>query len=431
MFALKMKEKYKKRNCMSLPMKKIVITLALFLFFLHFASAGFYYGNVSITNVRININISGEDVKINSDYTLMNLGNADESVLLAFPGYPADKIVSLNGVPLSGALSIKTRETKMFGVSANYKVSGGNKMLNYDPDVYINGGAIAKGANKIDTYLFFASANAKITSSKYEFTKVPASSGQYYLSSRTDAFPTNAYIGWVESSAKLNVSRSISDVTGVGSNFTVIVKVKNIGEDSVSNIRLKDSLLARYFNSLQPQGDFNFISEEMSDSVYLWEKNISSLAPGQEAAFQYSGKIGSLEGIYFVPLKVLVGDILLMFYDGPGIVVKTPSRDTLERTGPVAVVNKTSFDLVVVKKDETPAISPGESQTTGGESHIQPLLNQNGYKELRDRINNEEKAKTYSKYLYIFIVVVLVAVIITVVVYLIKTLRTKEKKDEE
>ncbi|MEK6893722.1 MAG: hypothetical protein AABX07_05990 [Nanoarchaeota archaeon] len=423
-----MKDKYKKENCMPLLMGKIAIALFLFLFLLPFARSAFYNGNVSVTDIRININISGEDVKINSDYTLMNLGNADESVLLTFPGYPADKIVSFNEAQLKDALLVKVRETKMVSVSANYKSAGSNKLLNYNPTIFINGEGIIKKINKIETHLIFASTNTKITNSEYDFTKIPAASGQHYLSSELNTYPTSSYIGWVESSAKLNVSRVISEVTGIGSNFTAVVKVKNLGGENVANIKLKDSLLARYFGSLQPAGDFVLVSGQMTDSSYSWEKSISSLTPGQEVVFQFSGKIESLEGIKFEPLRVLVGDALLMFYEGPEILVKLAPRDTLEKTSPIVKTNDSIIIPIIVKKDESPVISSPENLLNATSS--QPLLNQDDYKELSKKITNEERAKTYSRYFYAFVILFLVVMVVIVIIYLAKIIKKEEKKDD-
>ncbi len=418
-----MKEKYKRRNCMPLPMKKIVITIALALFFLQFAAASDYYtGNVSLSKVNIIINASRNSAGINANYEFTNNGNTKEVIALSFPKLPSDAKLYSNGNLFNGNLELNAKEKKT--INARYAIGfaeGKSYSIDYNLKVNFDGNPLAKPAGEIATHLYFSSKNAKITNSDLAFTKVnDLIEGQHYVSYKYNNYPVDTYIAWIDSTIKLNVTKEISSVSAVGDMFNVTVKVKNVGEEGVQNIQLRENILGRLFGSLSPESDFVDVSGE-SDKVYLWVKNIPSLGVGQEVTFQYSGKILSLSDAHFESMKVIADGLLVLLADEQMVPMKAfgeqpanvPSNVTKNATREVSSL-AVSPPLLIGAKGNANAATPATKQEV---------------KALENQINKENKGRSISKVVVYFIIIVLLAVIVIVAVYLIKALKKGGKNE--
>jgi hypothetical protein len=274
----------------------------------------FYDGDIVIDTIRADIVIEDE-AGVFIEYLLVNEGDEEETVSLAYPSVP---VQLLSGDQMVGdALVIGPHEEMRISLSYVDEISEeATRSFSFSPGLTFNempnGHRVRRYAVGI---LLPEGVNKIIGSNKpYSAMKLTDQGRAYYTWDFTDVYATSLSILWSTLGVDLSVEKSVSPerITSPDQVLQVEVTVQNQGSEAASNITLTDDYVPSDFEAVEPLDNFNLTDLEQSDPRLFWSHTIDVLQPGDTQTFRYAvrfvGDTSTIHDFMLSATRVTVDD---------------------------------------------------------------------------------------------------------------------------
>jgi hypothetical protein len=274
----------------------------------------FYDGNIVIDSIRADV-VIGDEASVFIEYLLVNEGDEEENVSLAYPSVPVqlrsgDQMVGdplVLGpheemrISLSYVDEISEEATRSFGFSPGLTFNdmpNGHRVRRYAVGILLPEGVSSIiGSNK-----------------PHSAMELTDQGRAYYSWDFTDVYATSLSILWSTLGVDLSVAKSVSPekITSPDQVLQVEVTIQNQGGDAVSNITLTDDYVPSDFEAVEPLDDFTLTDLEQSDPRLFWGQTIEVLKPGDTQTFRYSvryiGDTSTIHDFILAATRVTVDD---------------------------------------------------------------------------------------------------------------------------
>jgi uncharacterized repeat protein (TIGR01451 family) len=270
------------------------------------ASGLFYSGDIIIDSITANAEIDTNATVI-VEYTLINEGDKEETVDLAFSQFPVQ--LWIGDEKLENPVMFKPKEEKMITLGYVTTVGGNTtKVFSFNPTLTFNGKANSKRVRSFSVGILLPDGIKKIIGANKEYcSKEIGGKGRVlYKWVNNDIYLTTLTVRWSVLDIDLSVEKKASPqkITAPNQTITVEIALENMGDKEVNNIILTDDYVPSDFEAVEPLEEFTIPKVNASDPRLFWIKRIGKLQPGEIRAISYSVRyIGDVSQIYDFDLK--------------------------------------------------------------------------------------------------------------------------------
>jgi hypothetical protein len=274
----------------------------------------FYEGNIVIDSIEVDVVIEDE-ASVFMEYLLVNEGDEEEAVSLAYPSVP---VQLRSGDQMVGDPLVLGPHEEM-RISLNYvsEISEeATRAFNFSPELTFNDMPNGHRVRRFAVGILLPQGISSIIGSNkpYSAMALTDQGRAYYTWDLTDVYATRLSILWSTLGVDLSVEKSVSpeEITSPDQVLQVEVTVQNQGSDAVNNITLTDDYVPSEFEAVEPLDDFNLTDLEQSDPRLFWSHTIEVLQPGDTQTFRYSvrfiGDTSSIHDFMLSATRVTVDD---------------------------------------------------------------------------------------------------------------------------
>jgi hypothetical protein len=271
-----------------------------------YASELFYSGDIIVDSIVADVSIDTNATVI-VEYKLVNEGEKEETVDLAFSGFPVQLWVG--DEKLYNPVVFKPKEEKIIKVTYTTTVGGETtKVFSFNPTLTFNGRANSKRVKSFFVEILLPMSIKKIIGANKDYygKGVNEEGRVFYVWAFDDIYPTMLCIRWSVLDVDLSVEKKASPqkITVPNQVITVEIILANKGGKEVYNIVLIDDYVPSDFEAVEPLEEFIVPPGNQSDPRLFWIREIGKLKSGEIRTITYSVRyIGDVSQIYDFDLK--------------------------------------------------------------------------------------------------------------------------------
>ena len=272
-----------------------------------------YEGSIVTTHETFAL-VVGTEISVTGEYTVVNQGGGVETVALSFPQFPKHAVMTYNGSPFTGTLTLQPRAQAVIHVQYTLPLTN-TRSFAFNPELLLNGYVDDHRIGNIETTFSFVGSTGALQSPSDFIDQGIVEGTHVYQYTATNVYQPSFTFSWLTSDPHIQVSRTHSAVSTVGDILRVNVHITNTGEQFLKDIKLEDSFLQSTFEPVMPLSEFRAFASEV-EAPYVWEHTIAGLAPGASETIEYSVRVKQMGNLRTLPLSVFVDGQLVASVDG-------------------------------------------------------------------------------------------------------------------
>lgn len=281
--------------------KLIFISLLLIVFANSVSAIDYYSGNVSVEQIIGYITVKdNQQAQVDLIYTIKNLGSNTLPITISFPSFPEDATYNVSEEKGSELrINLPLGETK-FLVSFNQKFDSLSR-LSLNPSYNLDGKLPVKKINLQQYTVELKSGELTLLSSDPEMSLIGNSLYNFILG---NSYPKKIRLDISSKNIQVSATRTVSGYGQVGDIVNIATTITNIGEGSLSDLRLEDSIFAAYFEPVS-EGFTSYSSEQITEPLNIYSSAIPTLSSGESYTLNYSIKVKSMGAPAFTGARIL------------------------------------------------------------------------------------------------------------------------------
>jgi hypothetical protein len=270
------------------------------------ADGPFYTGKVVIETIDAHISID-DNATVIVEYTLVNEGDKEESIDLAFQQFPVQLWIGDEAV--QNGVSFNPTEKKIITLAYVTDVEGETtKAFSFNPALTFNGqvNSTRVKTTLVEILLPYGIHHLIGSNKEWTYEEVGLNNRVSYRWAYNDVYPTTLTVQWSTLDIDLSVQKNASPqkITEPNQILNIEILVQNKGDLAVNNIVISDDYVPYEFEAYEPLEEFSLQESTQSDPRLYWVKQIEVLQPGESRSLNYSVRyVGDVSQIFDFDLR--------------------------------------------------------------------------------------------------------------------------------